>query len=129
MLPYSINFRDAEQGNFTRFITFSGSFCLFSMTYILVPIISIYVKDDFMKKRAFTLAETLITLLVIGIVAALTIPSLMQNINEYTLGKQRDVFEKKFHEGLRQMRVVEKLSEKYATTEDFVNEMGKYFKI
>ncbi|MCR4881347.1 MAG: type II secretion system GspH family protein [bacterium] len=78
---------------------------------------------------AFTLAETLITLLVIGVVAVLTIPSLMLQINEYTLAKQRAAFEKKFSEGLRQMRVDEKLSEKYATTEDFVNEMKKYFKI
>ncbi|MCR4881581.1 MAG: type II secretion system GspH family protein [bacterium] len=77
----------------------------------------------------FTLAETLITLLVIGVVAALTIPSLMQQINEYTLNKQRTVFEKKFTDGLRQMRVDEKLAEKYATTADFVNEMKKYIKI
>ncbi|MCR4880838.1 MAG: type II secretion system GspH family protein [bacterium] len=77
----------------------------------------------------FTLAETLITLLVIGVVAALTIPALNQQISEYTLNKQKTVFEKKFAEGLRQMRVDEKLAEKYATTEDFINEMKKYFKI
>ena len=63
------------------------------------------------KKAAFTLAETLITLMVIGVVAALTIPALMQQIGDYTLEKQRDVFSKKFAEGLRQMRVDEKLSE------------------
>ncbi|MCR4881595.1 MAG: hypothetical protein K6A44_06565 [bacterium] len=81
------------------------------------------------RKTAFTLAETLITLLVIGVVAVLTIPALTQQITECTLGKQRDVFSKKFAEGLRQMRVDEKLAEKYVTTEDFVNEMKKYFKI
>ncbi len=37
-------------------------------------------KGDFMKNRAFTLAEVLITLGIIGVVAALTIPSL---INSY----------------------------------------------
>src|SRR5574344_1057085 len=35
-----------------------------------------------MKKRAFTLAEVLITLVIIGVVAALTIPTLTRNIND-----------------------------------------------
>lgn len=35
-----------------------------------------------LKNKAFTLAEVLITLAVIGVVAALTIPTLMQNANE-----------------------------------------------
>lgn len=35
------------------------------------------------KKSAFTLAEVLITLGIIGVVAALTIPTLMQNIQNY----------------------------------------------
>ncbi|MCR4880984.1 MAG: type II secretion system GspH family protein [bacterium] len=34
-------------------------------------------KWDDKRKSAFTLAETLITLMVIGVVAALTIPALM----------------------------------------------------
>ena len=87
-------------------------------------------KEEFMKKniKAFTLAETLITLMVIGVVAALTIPALMQQINGYTLQKQKDVFSKKWQEGLRQMRVDGKLENSY-TTAEFVNEMGKYFKI
>ena len=33
------------------------------------------------KQNAFTLAEVLITLGIIGVVAAMTIPTLMQNIN------------------------------------------------
>ena len=81
------------------------------------------------KKAAFTLAETLITLLVIGVVAALTIPALMQQIGDYTLQKQKKVFEKKLTEGFAQMRVDGKLEAQYSTTEDFINEMQKYFKI
>ncbi|MCR4880656.1 MAG: type II secretion system GspH family protein [bacterium] len=78
---------------------------------------------------AFTLAETLITLLVIGVVAVLTIPTLMQQIGDYTLKKQRTVFERKFDEGLKQMRIDGKLEEKYESTQAFVSEMQKYFKI
>ncbi len=81
------------------------------------------------RKYAFTLAETLITLLIIGVVAVLTIPALAQNISDYTLSKQRTVFEKKFDEGLKQMRVDGKLEETYESTEDFVNKMKRYFKL
>ena len=77
----------------------------------------------------FTLAETLITLMVIGVVAVLTIPALTTQVNEYILQKQKDVFSKKWAEGLRQMRVDGKLETKYASTADFVSEMQKYFKI
>ncbi|MCR4880449.1 MAG: hypothetical protein K6A44_00645 [bacterium] len=76
----------------------------------------------------FTLAETLITLLVIGVVAVLTIPALTQQITNYTLNKQKKVFSTKWAEGLRRMRVDGKLAESY-TTESFVNEMKKYFSI
>lgn len=43
----------------------------------------------FVKKFsvAFTLAEVLTTLMVIGVVAVLTVPALMQNINKQTLAK------------------------------------------
>lgn len=34
------------------------------------------------RKTAFTLAEVLITLVIIGVVAALTVPNLMKNINQ-----------------------------------------------
>lgn len=81
------------------------------------------------QKKAFTLAEVLTTLMVIGVVAALTIPSMMQNFREMSLGKQRTVFTKKFTEGLRQMRIEDKLNTQYSSTEDFVTEMKKYFKI
>ena len=41
------------------------------------------------KKKAFTLAEVLITLTIIGIIAAMVIPSLMADINEKAFDTQR----------------------------------------
>ena len=35
------------------------------------------------KQKAFTLAETLITLAIIGVIAAMTIPTLMTKVNDY----------------------------------------------
>ncbi|MCD8024794.1 MAG: type II secretion system GspH family protein, partial [Candidatus Gastranaerophilales bacterium] len=52
-------------------------------------------------KTAFTLAETLITLAIIGVVAAMTIPSVITNINEHqfksALKKNFSVFQNTFN--------------------------------
>ena len=81
-----------------------------------------------MSMRAFTLAEILITLTVIGVVAALTIPSLNNEVNSRTLATKQKVFENRLHEGLRRMKAEDKLEKTY-TTSEFVDEMGKYFNI
>lgn len=41
-----------------------------------------------LRNRAFTLAEDLITLGIIGVVAAITIPSLMENVRNRDLQAQ-----------------------------------------
>ena len=54
------------------------------------------------KKAAFTLAEVLITLAIIGIVAALTIPTLIQNYQERAWNTASQVFQRKLGEALYQ---------------------------
>ena len=54
--------------------------------------------DSKRKKAAFTLAEVLITLAIIGIVAALTIPTLIQNYQERAWGTASEVFQRKLGE-------------------------------
>ena len=81
-----------------------------------------------MKFKAFTLAEVLITLAVIGIVAALTIPALVKNYQERTWGTASQVFERKLEEALKSMNAQETLAG-YSTTKDFVNELSKHIKI
>lgn len=56
-----------------------------------------------MFKKAFTLAEVLITLAVIGIVAALTIPKLIQNNNQKAWDTAADVFNKRLEVAARVM--------------------------
>ena len=51
------------------------------------------------KKNAFTLAETLIALGVIGIIAALTIPSLLTTISDKVTKNKIAVFERKLSKG------------------------------
>ena len=79
-------------------------------------------------KAAFTLAEVLITLAIIGVVAALTIPPLIKNHNEKAWSTAQDVFTKRLEVATRQMNTEEKLAG-YASTMDFVNELKKYIKI
>ena len=44
--------------------------------------VKLFIKEVHMNKEAFTLAETLITLGIIGIVAAMTLPSVISNIQD-----------------------------------------------
>ena len=80
------------------------------------------------KKAAFTLAEVLITLAIIGIVAALTIPTLVQNYQERAWNTASQVFQRKLGEALRVMNVQGTLTG-YTTTEAFVDELSKHIKI
>ena len=81
-----------------------------------------------MFKKGFTLAEVLITLAIIGIVAALTIPTLVQNYQEKAWNTASQVFQRKLGEALKVMNVQGTLAG-YTTTEAFVDELSKHIKI
>lgn len=82
-----------------------------------------------MKKiNAFTLAEILITLAITGILAALTIPSVIQNFQERSWQTSSNVFERKLTEALKIMNS-EAVLAGHRTTEEFVNELSKHIKI
>lgn len=78
--------------------------------------------------KGFTLAEVLISLAIIGIVAALTVPALMQNFQERSWQTSSEVFERKLEEALKVMNTQASLAG-YPTTTDFVNELSKHMKI
>ena len=79
-------------------------------------------------KKAFTLAEVLITLGIIGVVAAMTIPTLMVDINTRQWSTAADVFEKKLNESLKTMNTQQTIAG-HTTTLSFVEELAKHFKI
>ena len=80
------------------------------------------------KRCAFTLAEVLITLAVIGIVAALTLPGLIKNHNEKAWSTAKDLWEKKLTETVRRMNV-DGVMTGHDTTEDFMNTFKNYMKV
>ncbi len=79
-------------------------------------------------KAAFTLAEVLITLAIIGVVAAITIPSLVKNYNEKAWATAQSVFERRLEVAAKQLNTEEKLAG-YNSTMDFVNELKNKIKI
>ena len=80
------------------------------------------------KAAAFTLAEVLITLAVIGIVAALTLPGLIQNHNEKAWSTAKDLWEKKLTETVRRMNI-DGVMTGHESTEEFMNIFKNYMKV
>ena len=80
------------------------------------------------QRAAFTLAEVLITLAVIGIVAALTLPGLIQNHNEKAWTTAQDLWEKKLTETVRRMNT-DGVMTGHDSTEDFMNTFKNYMKV
>ena len=80
------------------------------------------------NRKAFTLAEVLITIGIIGVVAAMVIPNLVHNVEEKGWTTSSAVFERKLEESLRVMNTADQLAGSQ-TTEEFVEKLGKYMKI
>ena len=80
------------------------------------------------KRNGFTLAEVLITIGIIGVVAALTVPTLMQNITSKQFEAGDKVFTNKINEALKVMNTQQVLTG-HSTTESFMNEFKKHYKI
>ena len=82
-----------------------------------------------LKKTAFTLAEVLITLGVIGVVAALTMPTLLKNIAERSNSEAQANLAQKITKSMDLMRADGGLERTYNSTDEFVDEFSKYIKI
>ncbi len=80
------------------------------------------------KKNAFTLAEVLITLGVIGVVAAITLPVLNQAINKKVRAEQIRTVKYKFTKATEKMATLGLIGP-YDSTAAFVAELQKHLKI
>lgn len=76
-------------------------------------------------KSAFTMAEMLITIGVIGIVAAVIIPAVNQNVQDYIFSKAKENSLMKITEATNQMKSNDVLAG-YTTNSSFVDEFEKY---
>ena len=80
------------------------------------------------KKAAFTLAEVLITLGIIGVVAALTLPALLTNVQSKIRGEQKRSIMYKFSLATEKMARLNLIGP-YDSTDAFVDELQKHLKI
>ncbi len=82
-------------------------------------------------KAAFTLAEALIVIAIIGVVAAMTIPVFSTKINEKINKHQKEVIEDRLLEGLNQVNALDGGFDAsfYEDTEGFVRVLSKYYKM
>ena len=80
------------------------------------------------RKAAFTLAEVLITLGIIGIVAAMTLPTLNQSINKKVRAEQVRTVKYKFTKATEKMNSLGLIGP-YDSTDAFVDELQKHLKI
>ncbi len=82
-----------------------------------------------MLKKAFTLAEVLITLGIIGVVAAITLPALIDSVTERKNSERHANIVYKVTQAMDIMKAHGELSGTYPTTEAFVDELQKYLKV
>ena len=80
------------------------------------------------RKVAFTLAEVLITLGIIGVVAALTMPVLISNVQDRVKQKRIENIKQKLSKVTDAMSATSGLNG-YADTMSFIQEMNKHMKI
>ena len=80
-------------------------------------------------KVAFTLAEVLITLVVVGVVAAVTVPMLLHQEGDRVNSERQANIVYKIAQATDLMKVHGALGGKFANTEEFVDELQKYLKI
>ena len=80
-------------------------------------------------KKGFTLAEVLITLGIIGVVSAITLPAIMENVTERVNSERQANIAQKITQAMEQMRAHGLLNTQYASTDAFVDELQKYLKV
>ena len=85
-------------------------------------------RTDKQKRAAFTLAEVLITLGIVGVVAALTLPALLTNVQSKIRAEQIRSAKYKFSLATEKMARLNLIGP-YDSTDAFVDELQKHLKI
>ena len=82
------------------------------------------------RKSCFTLAEVLITLVIIGVVAAMTIPTLISKMSQSAAKARQKTIEARLLDGINRYSTLEDgLSKSYGTTYDFLVGLSKHYKM
>lgn len=82
-----------------------------------------------MHNKGFTLAEILISLMIIGILAMLTVPNVVENIQTTIFRERNKNVLYKLSQATDKMEVLGLLETKYASTSDFLDELQNHLAI
>jgi len=86
----------------------------------------IYLKGR--RFTAFTLSEVLVALSIVGVIASITLPTLVTNIQDALRFHSATTLTRKFSKSIELMRSVDKLTP-YSSTTDFVKELQNFMRI
>ena len=95
----------------------------------MYTLIKSVVHQNYSNRLAFTLAEVLITLGIIGVVTAITLPTVVANITEKMNNEREKNIVQKVTKSMEQMRALGLLNQTYDSTEGFVDDLQKHLKI
>ena len=86
-------------------------------------------KQDNLYKKGFTLAEILITLAVVGVIAAITLPTLITNIQSNVKASRIENIIQKLRHSTDQLKALNGDINNFESSEDFINTLSRYMKI
>lgn len=98
------------------------------MSFILIQLRKLSKYTKFFRQSAFTFAEMLIVIGIIGLIANMTLPTLIVNVNNNAISTAKEVMNLRILEAMDQMRASDNLTG-YETADAFAREFGKYIKI
>ena len=81
------------------------------------------------KTNGFTLVEVLLTLVIVGIVAAITLPTVVTNITERINSYRQANIAYKITQATDKMKALGLLNTKYSSTDEFVDQLQNHLKI
>ncbi len=81
------------------------------------------------NKKAFTMAEALIILVIVGFIAAITLPNIVKNITDKVYSTREKNISYKVSQAVLVMKALGLLNDRYDSTDDFVDELQKHLKI
>ncbi len=81
------------------------------------------------KQVAFTLAEAIIVIAIIGVVAAITLPTLISDFSNKIYDAREKNISSKVSQAVLTMKAMNDLGTIYESTDDFVDELEKHLKI
>ena len=79
--------------------------------------------------KGFTLAETLIVLVIIGVVAAITLPTLITNIQSNVKASRIENIIQKLRHSTDQLKALNGDINNFESSDDFINTLSRYMKI